>query len=348
MAGVILSLDGQWFPDILASVHLDAHLKFPPQINVGPVILFIGGVFSLAAGLTLHLGTEKPVFVKVIRGALWTMLGAGLVFGCFLSWIFTSMLSEHLSYKNVFQSYFEHRQGNEALGVMGIPGSGPDFYARGGTLARFENVMVMLEFLRKPDRDFAIIPSDRLCSVHEFNAAKPTEWHLIDKENSRYVLLSNRLAAGETDVNPLLDLFKAAPAQFKRNVQADFEGTLQLIGVDMPDQVGKGDHFKMTLWYKVLKRPTQNYQVFVHFDGPGLRFQGDHAPAECQTTSWLPNDIVADTFDVEAGSITYPRATYSTYSGFFTGGSGVYKNMTVTSADHDSNNRVPLGTIVVN
>src|SRR5262249_35724105 len=128
-----------------------------------------------------------------------------------------------------------------------------------------------------------------------------------------------------------------------------FENKLQLIGIDMPESWPHGDKFTMTLWFKVLQRPTLNYKILMHFDGPGVRFQGDHDPIQgrCGTTFWQPGDIIADTFEVQAGELTNPRGTYEVYTGFFTGGGGQWKNMKVVEGPHGNDDRVPLGQFVV-
>jgi len=134
-----------------------------------------------------------------------------------------------------------------------------------------------------------------------------------------------------------------------RPVTANWEDTIELLGVDMPDRAPRSTKFQMTLWFRVNKRPTQNYKILVHFDRADLRFQGDHEPinGRCTTTSWQPGDIIKDTFEVEAGRLTNPKGTYVGYVGFFTGGSGLWKNAKVLSEAHDNDNRVPIGNIVV-
>jgi len=86
----------------------------------------------------------------------------------------------------------------------------------------------------------------------------------------------------------------------------------------------------------------------MHFDSGGVRFQGDHFPVACSTQFWQPGDIVSDTHEITAApEITHPRTTYTLHVGFFTGGFGSWKNMTVVSGNRDGNNRVPVGTIQV-
>jgi 4-amino-4-deoxy-L-arabinose transferase-like glycosyltransferase len=355
LAAVILALDTNNFPDTLPSIHLlGPAVAFPrPLRALEGVILAAGFAFGglAAAGLFVASGPE-PVLgqprARWIRVGLVGATAAGGVFGLFLSLILVPTLSQHFSYKNLFEAYAEHRRGDEPVGVMGIPGSGPEFYAR-GQLTRLESTAQLLTFLHRPDRVFAIAPRDKLCEVHQVAASQPTPFAILDNKNTRFNLYTNRLDAGEKDANPLLTTFrKEAPTSVKHPLSATFEDTLELIGVDLPERAGHGDTIQVTVWLRVKKRPTANYKAFLHFDGPGVRFQGDHdQPGVCPTTSWQPGDIIADTTDVVAGELTHPRGTYTLWLGFFTGGNGVYKNMKVSAGEHDPNDRVNAGTIRV-
>ena len=64
----------------------------------------------------------------------------------------------------------------------------------------------------------------------------------------------------------------------KKSFQVGFDGKIELIGADMPERVSHGDMFEITLYFRVLQKPTQNYKILAHFDGKGVRFQGDHDP----------------------------------------------------------------------
>jgi 4-amino-4-deoxy-L-arabinose transferase-like glycosyltransferase len=350
LAGLQLARDIKFFPEELASVHLAAKLaKFPGSAGLVFVIMLLGGAFAVAAGGALFFGDGivRRHASAITRTGVWSTVGIGGFFALFLSLVFTPALSEHFSYKNLFDSYHDHRRAGEPLGVQGIESSGPDYYAHDG-YEKLKTVKDLVAFLQAPQRVFAIAPADKLCSIHEVSRGEG--YHVIDDRNSRYLLLSNKLAAGEKDQNPLSAAFrKQAPETFARDVKANFNDQIELLGIDMPAQVGHGDKFKMTLWFKVLARPTSNYKLFVHFDGYGVRFQGDHEPigGRCGTTFWQPGDIIADTFEVEAGALAHPRGTYQAHLGFFTGGAGSYKNVVVKSESKDSNNRVPVGSLRV-
>src|SRR5262249_14708956 len=158
--------------------------------------------------------------------------------------VYTPALSQHFSYKNLFQSYFDHRTGSEPLAVMGIPGSGPEFYAR-GKLARIDGIPQLLQFLnasdRPPsagvespgDRAFAIVPLDRRCQIQEIATTQRLSYHVLDNRNARFLLLTNKLLPGERDQNPLLDAFPDRPPDsYARTITANLEDTIELLGVD--------------------------------------------------------------------------------------------------------------------
>jgi 4-amino-4-deoxy-L-arabinose transferase-like glycosyltransferase len=346
MAGFILSLDLRNFPETLASLPiLSQTIKFPAQLYLlGFVVVFFGVLFAAAAAIGLYMRGGQ-----LKRYGLLGAAAASYAFALFLSWIYTPKLSEHFSYRNLFEAYFEHRRGDEPLGVMSIPGSGPEYYAR-GRFEKMDSITRMLQFMLSPERVFVIAPSDRICSLHQSNAVNKAELHVVDKRNSRFFLFSNKLLGGERDLSPLVDFFrKEPPAHIDRQISANFEDTVELLGVDIPDKVHKGDTFHVTLWFKVKKKFTENKMIFMHFDavGSAIRFQGDHQPVGCGTTFWQPGDIVSDTYEVTAGELTHPRGPYQIWFGLTIGGGGIWKNMTVVSGEKDRDNRVSLGQIQV-
>lgn len=353
LAAVILALDTHNFHDTLPSIHiLGSPAVFPKELlPLEGVIVFFGCAMGtlLAAGLAIAAGPGKLLGVErrtFTTGGLLGAVGLGGLYGLFLSLVLVPQLAHHFSYKNLFQSYFDHKKGDEPVGVMGIPGSGPDFYAH-GKLTRLESTTQLFAFLKRPERVFAILPRDKLCEVHQQSLTQSVALHVLDR-NSRFNLFTNQLAEGEKDVNPLLDTFHKEPEKIARPVAASFDDSIDLLGVDMPDRVSRGERFSVTLWYRVKKRPTANYKVFMHFDIGSTRFQGDHdQPGVCPTSFWKPGDIIADTFDVTAGGMTHPTGTHTVYTGFFTGGNGAWKNMPVTAGEHDKADRANLGTIRV-
>ncbi len=362
LAGFILSLDvrnmafEKTLTDVFASLPvLGAAINVPREIGwLVYVLLFFGVVFAAAAAIALGVPGGEGRVLKLdrrvlVRSGIFATVATGGVFALFVASVYTPKLAQHYSHRNIFEAYFEHRRGAEPLGVMGITGSGPDYYAR-GRVERFTTTGDLLDFLKSPERVFAIVPSDKLCAVHQANTKTQVKYHVVDDRNSRFYLFSNMLTGAEKDLSPLVTSFhKAPPARMDRVVEATWEDTVDLLGVDMPERARKGETFTMTLWFRVKKRFSSAQQLLMHFDHSGspVRFQADHHPKSCSTTYWQPGDIVSDTFEVKAGELTHPRGTYTVYTGFFTGGGGIWKNMTVTAGNHLTDNRVPLGTIRV-
>jgi 4-amino-4-deoxy-L-arabinose transferase-like glycosyltransferase len=361
LAAAILALDLRNFPVRLAAVHLQGtEMAFPTGLQVlraAPILfgLAFGGLFAVA--LIVQTPQQRPV----ARFGLLGGLAAGAAMGVFLSFFYMPGLARHLSYKNVFEAYFAHRQGDEPLAVVGIPGKGPEFYAQ-GPLKQLREVSEVVKFLGPaPDkgpltdedkdtrRGFVILGSDKLCQLHELAVSTGLRYVVLDDSSSRYLLVSSRTVGDEVDKNPLKDVFHAEPpASFPYPVTANFDDSLELLGVDMPKVVAKGSRFKVTLWLRVKKRPTENHKVFLHFDQGSVRFLGDHPPARCGMTSWQPGDIVADTYELTAApEITHPKGDYQLWAGFFKGSSGVWYNMPVKSEPRDPKDRVPIGTIRV-
>ncbi len=360
LAGFQLARDCVLFPDELASVHILKAVKHPVEMKPYLIAVAIFGALFLLPmfiALIVRAGKDKDDIRGLItKCGIWGGAGVAYAFGLFLASIYTPALSQHFSYKNVFESYFDHRTGKEPLGVMGIPGSGPEYYAK-GPFEKLNSLTQLTEFLKRGERVFAITPADKLCPLHQASGNLPgqpagaqLEYHVLDNRNSRFLLLTNRMTGREEDMNPLLTAFqKDPPARVARQVTANFDNKIELVGVDMPDKVSHGDKFKLTLWFHVLQRIPTNYKIFVHFDGAGIRFQGDHDPigGRCGTSFWQVGDYVADTVEVTAGELTHPRGNYTGHVGFFTGGGGQWKNMPVVVGEKDGNNRVPIGAIRV-
>jgi hypothetical protein len=128
-------------------------------------------------------------------------------------------------------------------------------------------------------------------------------------------------------------------------VEADFEGKVQLLGYDVPTDLSRGQDFKMRLYFKVLQPLGGNYKVFVHFDGPGTRFNGDHVPlgGRFPTQHWVPGYYITDEHELTPDRTTQPSGYYRIFMGFFAG----EQRLKVTSGPNDGENRVKLGGVQI-
>jgi hypothetical protein len=280
----------------------------------------------------------------------------GLCFALFLVQGWLPAMSHKLSSKELYAAYDEARAGDEPLGVLGNPGSGLTYYAGAG-YETLRNREALVEFLRRPTRVFALAPAAELCALHRTIRGQ-VPYHVLDNSHAKFLLFSNQLRPGELDRNPLAEaIVREPPANIQRPLRVDFDGRVELVGVDMPAEVARGDTFEMTLYFRVVRPVSAAWKVFLHFDGGGMRFQGDHDPIEgrCATTFWQPGDYIVDRVEVEAGNLTYAKTDYNLHVGFFRGSHGSWNNMTIKSAADgsgkslsvDQNNRVNVGTLRV-
>ncbi len=390
-ASVQLGRDIKEFPEQLAAVHLLSELKFPAVVTLPRLLTYAGLLFGLLAAFGmatsstpaqlerepldrtgLHAASAwlveragaigrslRPALAPAMRFlrrfGLTAAVSLGALIGLFLALVYTPTLSQHFSYKNVFDSYRELQRGDEPLAVWGIAGAGPEFYAR-GRLERLNDVAALSSFFRRDGRVFAVVPSSNMCPVHQSAVTSGFADHVVSDENSRFFLYSNRLAAGERDHNPLARVFaREAPAHIAQPIAASFKpaspgqrGDIELLGVDMPSHVEKGSTFTMKLYFKVNERPSASYKVLVHFD-KNQKFNGDHKPINdlCATTYWQAGDYVTDTFEVTAGHRGYQSGTYQVFTGLFTGSYPTWTNMHVASGNGTNDDRVSLGQITV-
>jgi 4-amino-4-deoxy-L-arabinose transferase-like glycosyltransferase len=360
-AAAQLGLDDLRFPDELASIHVLTTTTYPKEVKLLPFLVVIGLAFGGLAAIGVLVPRKEnagPVH-RLAQDSLWGAIAVASMFGLFLSCVYTPKLSQHFSYKNLFDSYRAHKKNGEKLGVSGITGPGPDYYAH-GTYDKLAGQPAIFSFLQSTDRVFAISPVSDLCALHQKAGLGTFEFHVIDNRNSRFLLYSNKLADGEKDRDPLLtSISRTPPENIATPMQAVFvpavagqKGRIELIGYDMPEHVAHGGKFTMKMYFHIAESVTSNYRSFMHFDNKSSRFQGDHEPIDgrCGTGTWQQGDYITDTVTVTAGELTTPSGKYELWMGFYQSPTaGQYTNMKVESAstDHDAANRVHLGSIIV-
>ena len=197
------------------------------------------------------------------------------------------------------------------------------------------------------DRSLAAITRADLCALYTRRAVVP---YSVIAERGEAYLVTNELAAGQRAIDPVRrQIVDREPADVGVRVNATFDATLQgggiveLIGVDMPAAAKRGEHFRMKLTWKIQRAQNADWRVFVHFDGPGVRFQADHAPGLCSVTVLRPGDYLIDEFEVIAGEVIHPLGAYSVYVGWYAS----VARAKVTAGTHDDSDRVNTGTLVL-
>ena len=355
-AGIQLVRDLSKYPEELLAVHVAGDIEFPDKAGFLPVALALGAAVAVSAALLVALpalpAAGHRLWLRVrpwLMRTRWFAVALCVPLGAYWSWVFLPSVSEHLSYKNVFQAARAHRD-REPLGVMGMTGSGPEYYA-GPEHDKLSGRSQLVEFLGRSERVLAIAPSSEICALAQEARTRGFPYHVLDADNSRFFLYTNALGPNERDRNPLDEVFsQTKPEGIKTPMSVNFDDTFELVGVTMPERAKRGGKFTVRLYFKVLKRTGTDYQIFAHFDGRGVRFQGDHDPiaGQCGTRYWPDDTYVTDTFEVKAGSVGHPRTTYDVWVGFYTGSAGRYRNLDVKDSDRaDDDHRVKIGTIKV-
>lgn len=371
-AVIVIAKDIKSFPAKFLSLHLDkAIAKFPADVSMHKSILAMGLLFALLLGAGIVFSRRKNartvlerITSKLGQWGIPAALALSFVMSIFFAQVWIPRLSTQLSSKATFGVYHELREEGNTLGIVGKVSSGAKFYADG----EFESLRgrnELVTFLQRPERVFASVKASELCPIHKEANKKVFDYYVVDDSNAERVILSNRMWNADVPVpkklsapmrdyldrNPLWRyIVRDKPEGIQHPLDVTYDNKLKLIGMDLPPSIDRGDNFDVTFYYEVLKPMSRNWQVFVHFDGGGVRFQADHFPVKkrCGTNYWQPGDFVVDHFTVESSDMGVAKKTYKIWTGLFVGSSGNWTNMEVTSPKPDDNNRVNVGSIRMN
>jgi hypothetical protein len=363
---LVLAKDFLAFPDEITTLltDIDVNTKeakvYPKGASIAglPAKLVIAGMgVALVALVLLALLPidDRSPLARLRRGARLALIPATALIAITWTHGWHRGLSKVLSSKQVFSTFASLRQDGDVLGIKGKLGNAPRYYDAGDFVELKSNDAVV-DFLQgTPGRAFAMIPLGDLCGVHRTAAGRP--YTVLDYSSARSILLSNR-ADGQRDENPLATrIVREEPTaliQERPPQPIVFDNKIEVVGWTLPKRLARGSEFQMRVVYKVRDKANigATWKVFVHFDGRGARFQGDHDPIDgvCATSWWQPGDYVIDTFTVEAGDRATPSGPHDVRIGFFTGTNPNWRNMKVSAAPpgaQDDNDRVKLTTVVV-
>ena len=360
-------------PEDLASVHLlGEKLKWPPSVSVGYAVLGLGlvvalGIYAALATRGVGLGKIKarelgqaprwrravePRILDAGRFGLQVAVGAAVVFGFWLTQSLVPRLSAHFSFKPVMESYARYAKHGERFARYRIEGKGTSFYS-GVTMTDLPTQESVVAFLRSPDRVFALVSADELAPLDAALRTAHAPYFAVNAASSRFLLLSNRLDADETDQNPLKrDVWmaptpppatgpwivsEAPPWKWRVPITAMFGDSIEVVGVNFPPVVHRPGKIALELYFRVRTRPPGGYKIFVHLDGPATpRLIGDHDPVNkaFPTAYWLPGEYIHDLFDIDVPLMTTPAGTYRIFVGFWPGGDGKRIKLTQDRSCH--------------
>jgi hypothetical protein len=380
---MIVARDFYLAPEELASVHLFEKVKWPAVVSVGELVL--GVAFLAAMGVYVGLAARGRALGRVAgpdlsgasarrqkldRGILqlgrWGLQGAvavAVLFGLWVAQGLVPTLSTHFSFKPALESYARFAKPGDKIARYHVEGHGTGFYG-GENITDVPSQDKLEEFLRDPNRVFALVSTDDLAALDAGFKRAHQDYFVLDASSSRFLLISNRLASGETDANPLKKDVWMAPTpvgpngEFAANetppwkwrvpVSATFADSIELVGADFPETVRRPGKIPLDLIFRIKKAPPAGYKIFIHYDGPAApRVIGDHDPLNkaFPTANWLPGEYIRDHYDTDVPLMTTPAGTYTVFVGFWPGGEG--KRLKITQGPNDGADRVRLGTLEI-
>lgn len=333
-------------PEQYLSAQLAETLRWPGPLTGVAQILSTGAlVLAAAFGLVLSLP-------RLRRLAVPATVGLPLLTAFLTIHMLVPAVSRHVSYRGLFTRF--KQLGGGQLGVYGVPQAGSKVY--GQKSVQLYSLSELFDFLRKgkdgagaggapSERPLAIIGASELAGVDQFAFQNKHSYHVVDDSNSQMLLLASELKPGETDRNPLRRLVTTTPPQPRFPVSATFEDYVELIGYDLPAEVSRGDDVPVRLYFRVLKPLGGGYKIFMHFDGMGSRFNGDHVPLDGKypTPFWTAGQYIIDEHRVPTSRLNQAPGYYQVFTGLWPGGDGA--RLKVTQGAHEPDHRVRLGMV---
>lgn len=363
--GFLLCAIGRDFffqPEQYLSAQLTETLRWPgPLLNVAQVLSSAGLILAAAFGAIIGLSptkglnpteTSRSLADSPSRARLRSLLvpvaiGLPLLTALLTVHVLVPQVTRHVSYRGLFTRF--KQLGGGQLAVFGTPQGGAGSKVYGQKSQQVHSMNELFDFLHKPgpqgERSFAIVGASELASVDQFSFQTQRPYVVIDDSNSQILLLAAQVRSGEEDRNPLRRLISNTRPQPKTAVSATFEDNIELIGYDLPAEISRGEDIPLRLYFRVIRPPGGGYKVFVHFDGMGARFNGDHVPLDGKysTPYWTAGQYIIDEHRVPTSRLNQAPGYYQVFTGFWPGGDGA--RLKVSSGAHEPDQRVRLGTI---
>ncbi len=370
-------------PEELASVHLFEKVKWPAVVSIEHLILGVGFLAALGvyvglaargralgrvagADLSAASGRRRALergFVALGRWGLQGSVAIAVLFALYVAQSLVPTLSRHFSFKHELESYAKYAKPGDKIARYHVEGHGQGFYGS-DNIVDVPSQEKLIETLHGTGRVFALVSADDLAALDAGFKREGASYYVLDASSSRFLLLSNQLATGESDVNPLKkDVWMAPtvptattgwnesekpPWSWRIPISATFGDSIELVGASFPETVRRPGKIPLDLTFRVKKAPPSGYKIFVHFDGPAApRVLGDHDPVgkAFPTAYWLPGEYIRDHYETDVPLMTTPAGTYTVLFGFWPGGEG--RRIKITQGPNDGADRVRLGTLEI-
>jgi len=279
----------------------------------------------------------------------------GAVVGLVLCFSYYPALANQLSPKEVFESYRKVCPGSP-LALLGVGGRTAAYYA-GGQPQTLNDPTGAYSWLMAGggQRRCLAMKADELPKLNQLWREKQpeprTNLPVLDARSSQIVLVASSLGASDKNENPLGAIVLSSMPHPQRELHANLDDKLEVIGVDLTDEKGHlvdgiapGKNYHLKTYYKVLAPVTTEWEAFIHIDGYHRRHNGDHKPmnGKYPMTLWLPGDLLVDDHDFKLEP-NFTPGTYQIYFGLFAGDT----RLKVKSGPNDGDNRVNGGPLKV-
>ncbi len=275
-------------------------------------------------------------------------------FGLALSLGYYPALAAQLSPRDVFESFRERSQPGEALAVLGQASRVAPYYA-GAAVATPADARAGFEWLMtgSEQRRWLVLGArdlGQLNSLFRQQSQPAVNLPILDAASSEVLLASNRLAPGELNENPLQAWVSNVPPAPERPLDVDLSGQLRCLGWALTDPEGRsvtlaktGTEYDFRIYWEVLEPLGNNWKTFIHIDGKGRRYNGDHETLQGKypLKYWQTGDFITDVHRFQFDP-HFAGATYQVYFGLFVGD----RRLSVRRGDH-TDDRIIGGTLVI-
>ncbi len=264
---------------------------------------------------------------------------------------FPGLVTE-MSPRSAFAAFRERAGAGEEIAVLGFDAAVSTYYL-GARVPALESVPAAFPWLTGgAGRRFLAV---RAALLPELNAlhrggGRPGNLPVVDARSPGILLVSDRLDPATANQNPLNEVVLEGAADPRWPLDADLGGQVQALGWEVVDRRGRileavvpGRAAVFRIYWRVIAPIDGEWDTFIHVDGQGRRFNGDHATLRERYPMryWRPGDVILDAhpFTLEPN---FAPGDYDVYFGFFQGA----RRLPVRRGPHDQD-RVIAGKLRV-
>jgi uncharacterized protein (TIGR02266 family) len=303
-----------------------------------PLLVLVALFLVLTARKLFRLGLARAGVPRA-----WVTLAAGGLSGLVLSFGYFPALAHQLSPKEIFDAYRNLRGAGEPLGLLGVAGRSAAYYS-GSDVKPFSDASEAFGWLAEgPERRWLALRSDELAKLNSLYRAgaragvlpsgigAPTPDHnlpVLDAHSGQIMLASSRLLPGQREENPLARFVGVEAPRPARPLDVNLNDEVEALGWEVFDAgerevvrgVVPGKTYVLHLYFRVLATPKTQWKGFIHIDGFGRRFNGDHDlfDGKYPMSLWQPGDIITDRFELKLEP-NFTPGNYTLFYGFFSG-----------------------------